>query len=400
MTEAVAPDAGAGRPLPPGIVDTLVVADPGRLLAPCPVAIVTGEAAASWGVVLPLVLELRVGERRAAAWAFTPEQFHDDTPESRMLRIGHGEVGLSAGVANELGVTAGSTVHVAMSANTHLAVRSPSLVEVPAADTVEIDTAVASRLGISDGRDRWAVLTAGGLSAPVRVSTGAGHGEEIVIPRSLAALVGGPPPGTRVQLAALPGRGAFPAGHRPRRRRPLRAAAHQLGLLAELALRPLLRAPVVVVRTTSGLVPDDGEQVARLPEPLFPLLGIREGDQLILSWAGRQAVVRALADVPGADAAEEREQGTPVPAHLVVRVPVAVQAALGIPATTVVSARRRLRTLLVSEVHELNLTVAGLAVAYATLPDSRPVLALGVVAAVLFELGALRYQRAPRGRWP
>ena len=388
MAELITPDAGAGRPpLPPDVVDRLVVTDPGRLLAPCPVALVSGEAAASWGVVLPVVLELRAGQRRARVWAFTPQQFHDDTPESRMLRVGHGEVGLSAVVAAALGVAPGAAVDVVGPVTVQLAVRSPSLLDLPPASTVEVDELIGQGLGI-DGRGRsWALLTAGGLSAPVRVTTRRGHGDEIVVARSLAALLGAPAPGERVQLAAMPSAGGLPlAGHR-RRRNVLRAAGHWLGQVMEWLLRPLLRAPVVVVRTTSGLVPDDDEQVARLPAPLFPLLGIREGDQRVLSWAGRQAVVRALADVETATDAKAADGHPPdpsVPAHMVVRVPAAVQAALGIPVTTVVEARRRLRTLLVSEVHELNLTVAGLIVAYATIPDARPALAIGLILAVVF----------------
>lgn len=188
---------------------------------------------------------------------------------------------------------------------------------------------------------------------------------------------------------------------------------HHVGQIFESLLRPILLAPIVVTRTTEAFVGEDTYQVVRLNAQIFPLLGIKPGEQVIVSWASRQVVATALEFVetnadPQASTTLQRTDlhhtGTrsSIAPHLAIGITAPMRASLGIPRHTVVNVRRRLTPLILSRINELTIPVGGLLLAALALPGVIPRWGIGIsiLAVIMLALVSARYRLPPTGRWP
>jgi hypothetical protein len=192
-----------------------------------------------------------------------------------------------------------------------------------------------------------------------------------------------------------------------------RKLIHHMGQFFELLLRPILLAPIVVTRTTEALIGEDTYQVVRLNAQIFPLLGIKPGDQVIVSWASRQVVATALEFVePGTDAkvstnlqrTDLHHTGTrgSIAPHLAIAITAPMRAALRIPRHTVVNVRRRLTPLILGRINELTIPVGGLLLAALALPGviRKWGIAISIAIVIALALISARYRLPPPGRWP
>jgi hypothetical protein len=188
---------------------------------------------------------------------------------------------------------------------------------------------------------------------------------------------------------------------------------HHVGQLFESILRPILLAPVVVTRTTEALIGEDTYQVVRINAQIFPLIGIKPGDQVIVSWASRQVVATALEFLeinsdPKVSTTLQRTDlhhtGTrsSIAPHLAIGITAPMRASLGIPRHTVVNVRRRLTPLILGRINELTIPVGGLLLAALALPGVIPRWGIGVSIIIVIALALIsaRYRLPPTGRWP
>lgn len=192
----------------------------------------------------------------------------------------------------------------------------------------------------------------------------------------------------------------------------VRRVTHHIGQLFESALRPILLAPIVVTRTTEALIGEDTYQVVRINAQIFPLLGIKPGDQVIVSWASRQIVATALEflETPANPVTTSLQRtdlhhtGTrpAIAPHLAIGITAPMRAALGIPRHTVVNVRRRLTPLILSRINELTIPVGGVLVAALALPGVIPRwgIPISIVVVIALALISARYRLPPVGRWP
>jgi hypothetical protein len=170
----------------------------------------------------------------------------------------------------------------------------------------------------------------------------------------------------------------------------------------------------MVLRTTQAPVGDDASSVIRLHPAVFPSLGLRPGTQVLVTWCDLRVAALALEDYERYDAetrsfidqrqAVERTASPaspPLPPHLVARLSLNLRRELGIPAHTVVEVRRRLRPMVVSQLNQLTIPVAGIFLAGVAVDELRGwPLAAGLAIVILLALAPLRQARPPRGLWP
>lgn len=194
----------------------------------------------------------------------------------------------------------------------------------------------------------------------------------------------------------------------------LKRFIHYLGQIFELFLRPILRAPVVVLRTVEALIGEDTYQVVRINPQIFPLLGIKPGDQVVIGWASRQVVATALEFPPELNTDPRitttlqrtdlhrigsRESIAP---HLSIGITAPMRSCLGIPRHTVVEVRRRLTPIILGRINELTIPVGGLLLAALALPGVIPRwgIIMSIIVVVALALISARYRTPPSGRWP
>jgi hypothetical protein len=221
----------------------------------------------------------------------------------------------------------------------------------------------------------WRLLVFDGICAPVRwmPSSGLKRGE-LRCDMLLRSVIGATA-NSHVQLMKLPtgsrlsgvmksiGRGESEAPEISFGRRALHIPEFIVRTIRwcdfaiELVLRSVLRAPILVLRTTQAPVGDDVTNAIRLHPSVFASLGLSPGMQVLVTWCGLQVAANALEDY---EAYEEetlkllRERQAvgatrlappdELPPHVIGRLSLGVRRQLGIPPGTVVEVRRRLVT--------------------------------------------------------
>ncbi|WP_054814591.1 hypothetical protein [Nocardia arizonensis] len=171
------------------------------------------------------------------------------------------------------------------------------------------------------------------------------------------------------------------------------AAVPRLPLLVlEYVARALLGAPRVALAIEESGTSDDPHGLARIPKDALDLLGIESGDKVFVYWGRRRVLVRACSyDKEASDHLPDTRIIDWTPTARSARVefasrialPAKFRTRLGAPRNGVVVLRRSLNSRLRRKL--IALTIPVLAVTLSILKlDLDPVIAAGIVAAVLF----------------
>jgi hypothetical protein len=271
----------------------------------------------------------------------------------------------SAGVYDALGLESGP---IRLSVPTiERAERHPGLLgDLPDADVVQVHANLAERLG------PWALAVSPVLTGPVRVQARS-HVEDgsIRLPYAARTLLGLKKQ-DRLVLQSLD---ADAPGRKSLVGRSIRAVGEWL-----------LGAPVTPLRSTEGLVGDDGRHVVRVDSTALDFLGIDPGGRAVLSWGHRSMHVRVLLQTEGTreQMRKQLEESTGlqerlstgdaenrkfVPEHMRVWVAASVRSRLNIPPDSTVRLRRSISHLAMGNLSVLSLPLAALVVAAAAAPS-------------------------------
>jgi hypothetical protein len=148
----------------------------------------------------------------------------------------------------------------------------------------------------------------------------------------------------------------------------------------------LIGAPVTPLRSTEGLVGDDGRHVVRVDSTALDFLGMAPGGRAVLSWCHKSMRVRVLLQTEGtreqmrkqleeSTGLQERlstgdfENRKIVPEHMRVWVAASVRSRLNIPPDSTVRLRRSIRHLVLANLSVLSIPLAALVVAAAAAPS-------------------------------
>jgi hypothetical protein len=315
-----------------------------------------GASEAWLGVEGPFPGRIEADRREASVWLFPPRSGQPEGASPQVYRA----LGFPPPFPDSLHcrVTAAYPIRFR---------RLPGISEdIQIADQAQVAPESARRLG------EWALLIAPSLSGPVRLS-----------PREHV-----PPDAVRVSYAT-------------RELWELDADEGEVSLLplggdkrdgfsfvrraGRWLLEATLGAPAVPLRATEAVVGDEGRAVVRLDGTGLDFLGINAGDQIIVSWAGRETIARALLQTDDLRArmrnqlaqATGRQSRLATRAasdpdailwHLQVWLSPAVRDALVIPPDTVVRLRRSVFHLVLRNLIALPLPIAGLIIAALAVP--------------------------------
>lgn len=313
-------------------------------------------------------------------------------------------------------------------------IRAPRALDLPPGASVYVSPAVYESLRRKGDPKAYAVMTtAEHVAVGVRLYQRDISNEFILASLYLRTMCG-MPDRSAVQLSALPEVSAgslsarltarvfrLPPAQRWKKAVGLVLGAVVLGVrwvdyLIEFMLRLVLRSQSLTFRITwANPGDDDLQDTIRIHPTAFAALGLVPGDQVIVNWAGTRTTARVLEDPNPVDtpasssplllgAARMHIDGLlpeGFPAHLVAKVPAPMRTSIGIPPSTLIDLRRRVRPAVVGQLNQLTIPVAGLILAAAAIPAVRGwPLAAGAVAALVLGLAPLRRPRPPRGRWP
>jgi hypothetical protein len=371
---------------------------------------------ASWGLKQGSQLLIEHNERAVAIW------MHGDNRVPKQEK-GVLVIWLTKRARTALGIgDSGSVVVNATIPKTVQLTADVALVDdLPKSYEVDVSAAVRRRITTRSG---WGLLTYDEIPMPVRLRQRKIDSSKIRISFPTRALIypASDLKGEILQLSSVL-EDRLPFLVRLRTRHPYRGILgllvglskrliHHIGQLFELILRPILLAPIVVTRTTEALIGEDTYPVVRINSQIFPLIGIKPGDQVIVSWASRQVVATALESVemntdPKVSTTLQRTDlhhtgtRTCIAPHLAIGITAPMRAFLGIPRHTVVNVRRRLTPLILGRINELTIPVGGLLLAALALPG---VPRWGISVSILIVIGLAliseRYRLPPTGRWP
>jgi len=338
-------------------------------------------------------------------------------------------------VSRRLGLDAGSRFTLATPDDTEFVVRRARADDLPRANTVYVSPIRFDQL-TRDARGETFLLD-GSSVIPVALRPRQDCLDTDVRMSLLARLTTGLEPEARVSLVAMDTTGASGLDWRHAQRRVstrvprnrLAAAAmaalgvaisllRRIDQVLEALLRPLLLAPLLMVRSEQAEVLDDGRSVLRAHPAVLGSLGLpAQGGQAILRWGREQIGVLVLpnaesmqsADLDRFRAVAQHETTRPeaLPDHLVVRLSSTARAELEMPAHGIVVLRRRLRPLVLRQLNVIltplvGLLLAGLAVQFGgpSGTDIRWWLWIGTPIVVFLGLAPIRLSRPGRGRWP
>lgn len=382
--------------------------------------------------MLPVVGRLDVDGRSIPVWVHKASDYTDRHGRPRTLP--HRHIGLSASAWSALhSVRAEAEALLIIEGAQSLKVAGAMASDLPAGNEVHISEELARLLGRRRfGRSPACLLSSARVCAPVKtVSRKSGHFSTMragMLTRALFELE----VGDEVQLSLIPRRRPHPlrslvqrAGLGPPRDSPwgvlvivMGAAilsARALESLLEALLLLLLGAPGQPVRVERAHPGDDNadRRVIRLHSAVFPVLGISPGMQVFVHWERARTAAIALEDYqphsPTIPKFLESRQAVGIrqslppefPPHLVARVSLAVRQDLGMPANSVAVVRRRVRTLVMSQLNQLAIPVTGLFLAGLAIKGIRGWLFYSaLIIVVLLGLLPLRRAAPPRGRWP
>lgn len=325
---------------------------------------------------IPALLgEVHVSEERNPCWLV----FTDPPSDSPVV---------DASLAHKMGLTDGVAAGIHLSAWQPLGRnRLPALAwDIPPSDVVHVHPEDAQRLG------RWALLLSSSISAPFRVITRS-H-----VPRGAIRLGYAGRRLLGVKDEAIIWVQPFPRPERTARIRVMRRIAEFV-----------VGAPVISLRSTEGLVGDDGDSIIRIDSTALDQLGVKSGDPVIVSWGWRsqratvllqtestlQTMREQLTDKSGwmarlsVGSADDRLR---VPEHLRVWVSSRVRYKLQIPPDTVVRVRRSIPHAIRDHAFTLSLPVAGFLVAAFALERVSPYWVI-VLSGVVLGLTFLSFRR-------
>jgi hypothetical protein len=303
----------------------------------------------------PLPGHVEVDGRRASIWLFPPR---DGQPEGASPQV-YRALELPSPI---------DPLHCRITVDYPVRLRRlPGISEdIEIADHVQVAPESARRFG------GWALLVARSLSGPVRLSPREHVPfDGVRVPYATRELWELESDEGEVSLLPL-------AGDTPRGISFVRSALRWF-------LETTLGAPAVPLRATEAVVGDEGRAVVRADATALDFLGVNPGDQVIVSWAGRETVARVLlqtddlrermraqlAHATGRQSRLATRAATQTGAilwHLQVWVSPAVRDALVIPPDTVVRLRRSVFHLVLRNLIALQLPVAALVIAGLAVP--------------------------------
>lgn len=396
-----------------------------------PTAFAPSATLVEWELDPQSLVELRSGSQRVMVWLRSATEFRKAHSTSGDADC---DLWLSRRARDALRIEGSASVSVHLPLRTRLVFESARIDDLPQGCEVDVSRATAIRMGGTTG---WALLVWGDRAMPVSLrvrNLAEGHVRLSMLTRSLMGITPDAPKKSRrrrvpappsrptdrtVLLCALPPEPSWlhriQAPMSPGARRAPAALARGvsrllMGLL-ERVLQPALGAPRFAYRTREALIGDDVHSVVRLPPSCFPMLGIRPGDQVILTWARRRCIAVALEQVPLTVAASRglrthqmvdlaTASARKPEDHLDIEVAASLRHVLGLPRDTVLQVQRRLWTQLSVRLSALLIPVGGLLLAAAAIQGFRPLwIWLGMAAIAVFEILHLRLPAPPRGRW-
>lgn len=387
----------------------IVVGRPNDFLSPVPMLLMTDQDAAAASLRLPALAQTEYLDKRMPTWVFSPEAYRGSGAlQGSAAPQPKPRCEISSRAAEDLWILDGATASLLIPPRADVRVAAARFDDIPRPMEVHVAANIVDHLDPAGGRGpRRALLSSGSLCVPVTLQTRNNVDPDVMRVSMKTRLLMGLKPGGTAQLTSLP------AAADPRRVNRIRAAARLADWLSEEALRPIFRAPRSAVRTVQGSTGDHASNLVRLPAHMFSLLGIEEGDQVLVEWGPRRAVAIAfgfVADDPpfdpddatlDAQAVELFDIPSPPPSHLTVRVNSRVRVALDVPAATVVTIRRKVRPYVLDRLGRATLPLVGAAFAAFALPvKHHTALVVILLALVLLQLAGLRYPRVPTGRWP
>lgn len=166
-------------------------------------------------------------------------------------------------------------------------------------------------------------------------------------------------------------------------------------------------APPIALRSTEGLVGDDGKDVVRVDPTALDYLGCASGDSVIVSWARKSHRARVLlhtdvtrermhaqfAETTGSQSREswgDIEARREIPHHLQAWLSSSVRHQLDIPPDSIVRLRRSTTRTLAKHSALLSLPLAGLVLAALAVPDIGVFALAAVPPVVLLALAQIR----------
>jgi hypothetical protein len=307
----------------------------------------------------PVPAQVEVGSRRTDVWLLPPSDEHPPGASPQVFR----GVGVQEPFPERLEcrIIAGYPVYLR---------RSPGISEdIEIADRIQVTPETAGRVG------GWALLVTPSLSGPVSLSprehVPSDSARVSYAARELWELDAA---SGFISLLPLDTRSARPESVSRRLRRRLRSV-----------LEVLLGAPAVVLRATEAVVGDEGRAVVRVDASALDFVGVRPGEEVIVSWGGRETIARALlqtadlrdrmrdqlAQATGRQsrlATRAKNDNEKILWHLQAWTSPAVRDALVIPPDTVVRVRRSISNAVLRHLLALELPVGGLVIAVVAIP--------------------------------
>lgn len=274
---------------------------------------------------------------------------------------------VDSSLADAVGLTPGSDgTHVNLDVRRPVPYRRLSGVawDIPGSDVLQAAPGDAAELG------RWVLVISPTIAAPFRV-VGRSH-----VPTGSVRIGYA---GRRLLGLRQNNGGRIRDDHvwvqtvsRPRwaaRKRPIRAFGEAL-----------VGAPTVALRSTEGLVGDDGDRIVRVDSTALDLLGVTSGDRIVVSWGWRtigatvllqtESTLETMRKQLGEKTGHQARQSIgdvatrlDVPEHLRAWVSSQIRFRLQIPPDTVVRLRRSIPHTLLKHAFALALPAAGFVVA-------------------------------------
>jgi hypothetical protein len=290
------------------------------------------------------------------------------------------------------GATATHEVTFSFRRPIHYRLLRGQLGDIPDSDVVYLSPADASLF------DGWALLITERGGGPVRIMSrdhvpvGAARvGYALRVLTSVSKNSTGKIPG-HVALQPLPDPNPLLS--------KIRKTARWFGELA-------IGAPPIALRSTEGLVGDDGKNVVRVDPTALDYLGCASGDSVIVSWARKRCRARVLlhtdvtrermhaqfAESTGSQSREswgDIEARQEIPHHLQAWVSLSVRHKLDIPPDSIVRLRRSITRTFAKHSALLSLPLAGLALAALAVPDIRMYVVAAVPVFAFFALAPIR----------
>lgn len=389
------------------------------LQSPNKIAIVTKATLKAWSLEPQSQLIISRRRNRITVWVYQREPNAITQPGDVLPADFNQAIFLSKRSRDSLKITEPSDVKISVPRSLRVKVVPALIDDLPSGDEAQVSDEIRQQVC---GKNGWTLIVCEGCSFPVRLHSRKMLSANIrlsLLTRALICSAGTPQDPAEVQLTPLfDDHSAMDESTTTLRRafqkfrRIVRWLVRYTNRGFESLLRLLLGAPVVTLRTSGALVGDDNEQVVRLNSGVFPLLGIKPGEHVCISWANRFAMAVALE--AGKMTPEEVEaikqlkrvdlfgDTTESPAldHLTIGVSAKLRFDLGIPRSTVLCVRRRLMTAFLGQLNQLTIPVLGLVLAAVAVPNvTFKAIALWFIPVLILGMLPLRHHKPPRGRF-